>query len=229
MKNKSKILAYIVTILIVVILSLTGYEISTEQAHEIQNSVEDVVAEEVKEVDNQSTTEIPALTEQDEQNLEEQEVESESFELQGNIAYESGESFDTNGTTGDYAGLTYYSQIDSRWANIMYSSTGNSSQTIGTSGCGPTSSAMIVSSIKGTVTPAEMADDFVAHGYRSANNGTYWSAYRYVADKYNIGYTESSSIDRAVDLIRNQNYMCAVSVGNGLFTTGRTFCSNLRN
>ena len=64
-----------------------------------------------------------------------------------------------------------------------------------------------------------MATLFVQNGYRSANNGTYWSAYRAVADEFNIGYTETSDINRALDLLRNNNYVIC-SVGNGLFTTG---------
>ena len=40
----------------------------------------------------------------------------------------------------------------------MYSSIENKSQTIGSSGCGPTSAAMVVSSIKGNITPDTMAE-----------------------------------------------------------------------
>ena len=89
----------------------------------------------------------------------------------------------------------------------------------GSSGCGPTCASMVVSSIKGTITPDVMANLFVQHGYRSADNGTYWSAYRAVADEFNIGYTETSDINKALDLLRNNNYIIC-SVGNGLFTTG---------
>ena len=72
----------------------------------------------------------------------------------------------------------------------MYSSVENSSQTIGTSGCGPTSAAMVVSSIKGTINPSQMADLFVKYGFRSANNGTYWSAFRWTANVFDINYKE---------------------------------------
>lgn len=64
-----------------------------------------------------------------------------------------------------------------------------------------------------------MAEIFVKNGYRSSNNGTYWSAYRAVADQFNIGYTETSDIQKAIDLLKNKNYVIA-SCGNGLFTTG---------
>lgn len=52
--------------------------------------------------------------------------------------------------------MVYYSQIDPDWRWHPYTSIGDYSQTIGTSGCGPTSAAMIVSSIRGVVYPDEM-------------------------------------------------------------------------
>ena len=88
------------------------------------------------EIKDLPTTEIEAQTEEQEKEVsEEQEVESEGFELQGNIAYEGDRARRWNVELGDYKGLTYYSQIDNRWRNKMYSSIGDSTQTIGTSGC----------------------------------------------------------------------------------------------
>lgn len=179
----------------------------------------EMTEEEIEQLPSAEITEQTA--EQEAKVSAEQEVEDEEFELQGEIAY--------NGTTeypnirlGEYVGLTYYNQIDSRWRYHKYSSIGDSSQTIGTSGCGPTSAAMIVTAIKGTITPPEMGDLFVQYGYRSQNNGTYWSAFRWTADVFNIEYQECSSLDTAVELVRNNNYVIA-SVGNGLFTTGGHF------
>lgn len=100
----------------------------------------------------------------------------------------------------------------------MYSSVNDKNQTIGTSGCGPTSAAMVVTAIKGTITPSQMADLFVKHGYRSANNGTYLSAFRFVADTFDIEYQEKYKLDEALELLRNNHYVI-VSVANGLFTT----------
>lgn len=82
--------------------------------------------------------------------------------------------------------------------------------------------AMIVTATHGSITPEKMGDDWVAHGYRSANQGSYWSAFRYIADKYNIGYQETSDIQRALQLLQSNHYV-VVSVGNGLFTTGGHF------
>ena len=174
-----------------------------------------------EEIDELPTTEIIEQT-QEQENAQEQEVEDEGFELQGEIAYEGDKATTWDIELGDYKGLTYYSQLDSRWATKVYSSVNDSSQTIGSSGCGPTSAAMIVTACKGTITPDTMADLFVKYGYRSSNNGTYWSAFRAVADEFDIGYTETSDIQTALKLLQNNNYVVA-SVGNGLFTTGGHF------
>lgn len=192
--------------------------------NEIEAIDENIVVEDITENEEESSTEntITEANIEDEKALEEENItEVEGFELQDeeNISYDGDRAKTWNVELGDYKGLTYYSQIDSRWKNNLYTATGNRTQTIGSSGCGPTCASMVVSSIKGTITPPQMAELFVQNGYRSANNGTYWSAYRAVADEFNIGYTETSDINRALDLLRNNNYVIC-SVGNGLFTTG---------
>ena len=172
--------------------------------------------------DNPATTEIPELTHIDEESLEFQAIEGEEFEAQGLTAHERAKSNIVDAVLDVKRGLTYYSQIDSRWKNILYTSTGNKSQTIGSSGCGPTSSAIVVTSIKGTILPTEMAALYVKNGFRSANNGTYWSAFPWTAQIFGIPYQETYYLDTAVNLIRNNNYTI-VSVGDGLFTTGGHF------
>ena len=164
------------------------------------------------------TTEVVEQTEEQE-NAVEQTVENEGFELQGEIAYEGAKAETWDVELGDYKGLTYYSQLDSRWANKPYTSCGNGSQTIGSSGCAPTCASMIVTATKGAITPDTMCSLFVKYGYRSSNNGTYLSAFRAVADEFNIGYEETYNLDRAVRLLRNNHYVAA-SCANGLFTTG---------
>lgn len=213
-----------VAIVIVIILCLGVYFglstriTETTQGNTAENNVQtyEMTNEDIEAL---STTEITEQTEAEEEETgKEQEVENEEFELQGQIAYEGSSQY-PRVSLGSYSGLTYYSQIDSRWKNHMYSSVSDSSQTIGTSGCGPTSAAMVVTAIKGTITPPEMADLFVNNGYRSASNGTYLSAFRWVADVFDIGYQETYNLDMAVNLLKDNNYLI-VSVGNGLFTTG---------
>ena len=170
---------------------------------------------------NKSSTEIPILTEEDEQTVEVQETEAEGFEEQGIIAY-NGAKKTPNVQLGEYSGLTYYSQIDKRWKNKIYSSVGNTAQTIGTSGCGPAAAAMVVSSIKGNITPDQMADLYMKYGYRSANQGTYWSAFKWTADVFDIGYCEYYKLDDAIAKLKDNHYIIA-SCNQGLFTYGGHF------
>lgn len=191
---------------------------------ELKDIDKDVLIEDITENTETSSDEntIEEVTLEEEKEVEVENIikeETEGFELQGDISYDGDRAKHWDVELGDFQGLTYYSQIDTRWSNQIYTSSNNYTQTIGSSGCGPTCASMVVSSIKGTITPDIMATLFVKHGYRSANNGTYWSAYRAVADEFNIGYQETADINKAIDLLRNNNYVI-VSCGNGLFTTG---------
>ena len=215
--KKKVIITAIVTVILTIAGMIFGITYTDEDIKEISEGVETIV----EIVDNQSTTEIPELTKEDEETLEYQETEAEGFELQGEIAYNGAKEI-PKVEVGKYAGLTYYSQIDNRWKNKLYTSTGNKTQTMGSSACGPTCASMVVSSIKGTILPTEMADLYVKYGFRSANNGTYWSAFRWTADVFDIGYKELYKLNDVCDLLE-QNYMCITGCGNGLFTTGGHF------
>ncbi len=215
-KNKKLI---VISILIGLLGGFGFYNANKDKPNdEIINSA---VNEVLDYIDNKSSTEIPNLTETDEQSLEVQETESEGFEEQGIVAYEGSEKA-PNVQLGEYAGLTYYSQLDNRWRYNMYSSVGDSSQTIGTSGCGPSSAAMIVSSIKGNITPDTMANLYTQYGYRSANQGTYWSAFKWTADVFDIEYSECYKLDDAVAKLKDNHYIIA-SCNQGLFTYGGHF------
>lgn len=221
--NKKKIIGLVIAVLTAIILLLqcyVGYKNTGEvDTNKIGDAI-DIITDQLNEI-NKSTTEIPTLQEEDEEVLEVQETEAEAFDEQGEIAY-NGSDKTPNIAVGEYAGLTYYSQVDSRWKNSIYTNIGDKTQTIGSSGCGPTSAAMVVSSIKGTITPDVLANLYVQYGYRSANNGTYWSAFRWTADVFNIGYQETSNLNTAIDKVKDNNYVI-VSCGNGLFTYGGHF------
>lgn len=229
-KRDKKITLIAITIFIAILSGFGFYEVNQNKSTEeiIESAVQEVKEqistyemseEEVKEL---PSTEIKEQTEEQEKEVsKEQETESETFEEQGEIAY-NGTSEYPNVSLGNYKGLTYYSQIDSRWSSHLYTSVGNYSQNIGTSGCGPTCASMVVTATKGSITPPEMGDLFVKYGYRSSNNGTYFSAFRFVADTFNIGYQETYRLDDAVNLLRNNHYI-VVSCANGLFTTGGHF------
>ena len=114
--KKKLIISAVVTILLALAGVFFGIEYTQDDVDKISEGVETVVS--IIE-ENQSTKEIPEAYIEDEKTLEEQETESEAFELQGKIAY-NGSSELPNVQLGEYAGLTYYSQIDPRWKNKLY-------------------------------------------------------------------------------------------------------------
>ena len=134
MNNKRKmIITAIVTIILAVSSAIFGVNYSERDVKEISDSVETVV----NYVDNAtSTTEIVETTETEEQTLEvEQEVESDAVVEQENIAYNGSSTGNGLSMLGECTGLTYYSQADTRWANYLYTSTNNNTQTMKSSAC----------------------------------------------------------------------------------------------
>lgn len=229
MKDKKFLTIVSVIMMCVILFTVFAFsddkDLQKEVVEQITDTVTDITTYEMseEEIEELPSTEIIEQTEEQEKEVSETQAttETEGFEEQGEIAY-NGTSEYPNVSLGEYKGLTYYSQIDSRWSSHSYTSCENYSQTIGTSGCGPTCASMVVTATKGTITPPEMGDLFVKYGYRSSNNGTYFSAFRFVADTFNIGYEETYRLDDAVNLVRNNHYV-VVSCANGLFTTGGHF------
>ena len=140
MKDK-RFITIISVIMMCVILGLVFFasddkELQKETVEKITDAVTTTYKMSDVEIEELPTTEIEAQTEEQEKEVsKEQEVEDEGFELQGEIAYEGDRANTWNVELGDYKGLTYYSQIDNRWRYKMYSSVGDGTQTIGTSGC----------------------------------------------------------------------------------------------
>jgi hypothetical protein len=98
------------------------------------------------------------------------------------IAYSTEEELQIFDTTIDLANLKeyppgnanvpYYNQTDKRWGALSYGRVG----TLASSGCGPTSLAMIISGLtKQSITPDIVAKWSVKNGYRIEGNGSAWS------------------------------------------------------
>ena len=144
--SKKNIGLEMITILIVILCGLYLYKLDIDKIgdkaeesviNETENNITkyDMTEEDIKELP--SSIIIEQSIEQEESAAKEQEIEEEGFQLQGDIAYEGAKARKWNVKLGNYIGLTYYSQLDSRWASKMYSSVNNKNQTIGVSGCGP--------------------------------------------------------------------------------------------
>ena len=82
-----------------------------------------------------------------------------------------------------------YLQTDPRWANISYSA-GGESTTIGKSGCGPTSMAMVLATwADKNVTPKTECAWALANGYKAPYQGTYYSYFVPAAARYGLTCT----------------------------------------
>lgn len=162
---------------------------------------------------------------------EEAALEPDALVDQENISYDGTNSKQGLDLIGSYQGITYFNQGDSRWGSKLYTSTGNKSQTIKSSGCGPTSAAMVVSSSKGLILPPTMCKLFVDNGFRTANNGTAWKAFPFVADFFDFDfYDETYSFNEALSYMKTDkdkdgisDYFIIISCGSGLWTTGGHF------
>ena len=117
-----------------------------------------------------------------------------------------------------------YKQGDKRWGKKPYTATGNKSQTIGSSGCGPTSMADIMATwIDKNITPVEMCQYALDHGYRTANSGTAWAFFKSIAQAYGFtGFVQTKSMATARAALKNGAFVVA-SMGPGYWTTGGHF------
>ena len=110
----------------------------------------------------------------------------------------------------------------------MYSNHNDKTQTIKSSGCGPTSAAMCISASKGITTPPVMAQLFNDNGMRTYSNGTAWNAWPFIADYFDFSFYEDTTNFKEVSTYLKQDknndgisdYFAILSCGSGLFTTG---------
>ena len=241
MKNKKTILTY-VFVALAVLGALASIYFPNSKINDVidetQNIImqEIVVSEETKSevadtknaVENGGkveTTQIVKSSENEEKEVtdegaDESLLEKDALVEQENIAYNGDNEGKGLDLLGKYQGLTYYSQADSRWASKLYSATNNHTQTMKSSACGPTCAAMVVSSSKGAILPTTMANLAVDNGYRTANSGTAWAFYPFVADYFGFKeYHTTSSFETAMKYL-SKNYYIICSCGSGLFTSG---------
>lgn len=127
----------------------------------------------------------------------------------------------------------YYMQTDQRWKSVPYRVKGESS-TIGSAGCGPTCTAMLISTLTGkTVTPVDTCAWSIANGYKAKNQGTYYSYFKPQFSAYGIdckqlntsstyGNPKSTTHDKALSLLQQGYYLIAL-MGKGLWTSSGHF------
>ena len=117
----------------------------------------------------------------------------------------------------DISNIPYLSQVDYRWKNtsIGYS-------TIGSSGCLPSTAAMIINYYKGTnYTPVDIARQLYSAGYM--NTPTYFGStsdsYKVVQDNYGLSYQNNLSYSQLIGCLKGGK-LVAAAVGKGDFVYG---------
>lgn len=119
-----------------------------------------------------------------------------------------------------------YKQYDSKWGRVVYTqnNTYNKSQTIKSSGCGPTSAADVVATFwDKSITPVELAAYSVSRGYRTKNSGTSWSFFKDVAQKFGASkFVQTSSYATAAAAL-SDGALVVVSVKKSRWTNGGHF------
>ena len=124
-------------------------------------------------------------------------------------------------------------QTDPKWKSHNYSAKGES-KTIGSSGCGVTTAAMIIATLKDkSVTPVITAEWSMAHGYKALNQGTYYTYFVPQLSEYGItckrlntsnlyGKSSSTAHTEALNALKNGNWVIAC-MGKGNWTSAGHF------
>ncbi len=108
-------------------------------------------------------------------------------------------------------GFVYWRQGDSRWAEHSY----GYGKTVRQAGCGPTTFAMVVSTLGNQlITPAQMADFSREHGYRVRGNGTKTELFLENDEQFGI-HSEFIGVDieKAKDVLKSGG-LVIMSVGD---------------
>jgi len=137
-------------------------------------------------------------------------VDDEDYFSPENNQYDDTDITFKNGQTE----VVYYSQLDSRWKNINYGRTG----TIGRSGCGPTSLAIVVSTFTDTrINPVEMAEWSYQNAYYCEGAGSYHSLIPAGAKHWGLKVKGNAKPQEIVDALSNGKLVIAI-MGKGHFT-----------
>lgn len=97
--------------------------------------------------------------------------------------------------------VIYFNQTDPRFAFTPYGD--GDFGIVQNTGCGPTSAAMVVSTLTKTYTdPNEIASWAMFNGYNMGNNGSSWELFPAVARKYGLDYQFSYSIEDARNCLK---------------------------
>ncbi len=115
--------------------------------------------------------------------------------------------------------VVYYNQLDERWEDVMY----GTSSTIGQGGCGPTSMAIVISTLTGeTHDPVELAQWSVENGYHCEGNGSYHMLIPSAAAAYGLSCEKNLTAQGILDALSSGKLVVAI-MSKGHFTRGGHF------
>lgn len=114
-------------------------------------------------------------------------------------------------------------QGDGRWGSSLYTAKGDSTQTIKSSGCGPTSMAMVLRSYGHNVSPIDTCNFALNNGYRTANDGTSWGFFSAIAKAYGLECMDLGKDTAKISQALDNGYPVIASMGKGTFTKGGHF------
>ena len=132
----------------------------------------------------------------------------------------SGQSYEGVIFTDGGVEVTYYNQLDERWADEPYGT-----DNIGGYGCGPTSMSIVVSSLtEQTVDPPAMAEWAYQHGYWCSGNGSYHSLIPGAAEGFGLSCESIATDDpqAVVDALASGKLIVAL-MSKGNFTSSGHF------
>lgn len=111
-------------------------------------------------------------------------------------------------------------QDDSKWGSESYSIVGSRSQTIATSGCGPTSMAMVLNYyIDNSITPLQTSIFALANNHRTRYDGTSWGYFEDMANEYDLEFLQTASSVEALEWMnKKEDPLVICSMGRGLWT-----------
>jgi uncharacterized protein YvpB len=116
-------------------------------------------------------------------------------------------------------------QDDTEWGSESYSVIGSRSQTIATSGCGPTSMAMVLNYyVDDTITPLQTSIFALENNHRTRYDGTSWAYFEDMANEYDLEFLQTASSVEALEWMKTQEDPLVIcSMGPGLWTSAGHF------
>ena len=116
-------------------------------------------------------------------------------------------------------------QGDNEWGSESYSVIGSRSQTIATSGCGPTSMAMVLNYyVDESITPIQTSIFALENNHRTRYDGTSWAYFEDMANEYDLEFIQTASSVEALEWMNTQEDPLVIcSMGPGLWTSAGHF------